>query len=203
MFLLIGTDTNGDGISDAWGMGSGFMQGPDVMATAGHNMWSDNYGWISELRVFKNQNSSTISSTYYYPLSWTLSTAYTNNLDYNFDWAVVTLQNNLGDSTGWFGKGWSSGSLNGKSIIVSGYPGDKSYYQYKSSGTISFTDSYNIKYSADTMGGQSGSPVYDSNNIVWGIHTYGGATINQGNKITEDLYNILQDAYLKGMEKWH
>lgn len=103
--LRLGRDTNGDGVSDTWYLGTGYLEGHDTMATAGHNFWTGS-GWINECCVYVRQNSSTYGNTYYYPASWICSTAYTSNSSdsYNYDWCVVTLQNNLGGSNGWFGK---------------------------------------------------------------------------------------------------
>ena len=203
MYLALGQDTTGNGVANAWGVGTGFMEGPDLLVTAAHCMWSGTYGWVEEMRVHYKQNGSSKNNNYYYPSNWSVPTEYTNNLNYNFDWAVVTLQTNLGDSSGWFGKGTTAGSLAGKAITVAGYPGDRLYYQYKASGTISSSDTYNCFYNADMKGGQSGGPVYDSSNVVWAINTYEGGSFNQGNRITSQLYNIMQQKYLEGIAKWH
>ena len=204
--LRLGRDTNGDGVSDTWYLGTGYLEGHDTMATAGHNFWTGS-DWINECRVYVRQNSSTYGNTYYYPASWICSTAYTSNSSdsYNYDWCVVTLQNNLGGSNGWFGKGTSSGSLVGKYVYIAGYPAEtasKVGKQYVDSGYITYSDDYRIGYSIDTEGGNSGSPVYDSDYISWGIHTSGGTTSNYGVRFTSALYEILQNNYLEGLERW-
>ena len=201
--LLMGQDTNGDGKSDQWFVGTGFLEGPDVMATAGHNFWNSINGWIEECRIYVRQNSATYGNSFYYPYEWTCATNYTEDDDSNYDWCVVTLQNNLGSANGWFGKAWSKSNINGKNVTVSGYPGgSKQGYQYKDSGTTKISTTYQVYYDVDTEGGQSGSPVYDSNGIVWATHTYGSDQYNCGNRITEFLYTILQEKYLEGVEKW-
>lgn len=201
--LRIGQDTTGDGVSDRWYLGTGFLEGPDVMATAGHNFWKPPFAWVDECRIYVRQNSAVYGSSYYYPLEWTCASDYTKNGDANYDWCAVTLQNNLGSTNGWFGKGWSKSDINGKNVTVSGYPGgNKEGYQYKDSGTTRGSTTYIVLYDIDTEGGQSGSPVYDSNGIVWAIHTFGSDQYNGGNRITEWLYNILQEKYLEGVEKW-
>ncbi|NLN82301.1 MAG: hypothetical protein GX136_07150 [Clostridiales bacterium] len=202
--LKLGQDTNGNGVADTWGYGTGFLEGYDVMATAGHCFWGgSSRGWVEECRIYVRQNSGTYGSTFYYPLNWTCAANYTSSGDTNYDWCAVTLQNNLGSANGWFGKGWSSGSINGKSVTVSGYPGDHLGFQYKDNGTTSGSTTYKVLYDIDTAGGQSGSPVYDSNGIVWAIHTYSSSSPNNcGNRITEWLYTILQNKYLEGVKKW-
>ena len=201
--LMLGQDTNGDGVVDSWGLGTGFLEGNDVMVTAGHCFWGGTTnGWVEECRIYVRQNSSTYGNIYYYPASWVCSTAYTSNRNINYDWCAVRLQDNLGAANGWFGKGVSSGSLKGTEVTISGYPAatsSKVGYQYTSSGTITSSTDYRVGYSIDTEGGNSGSPVYDSNGIVWAIHTHGG---NSGTRISSGLYQILQDMYLEGVEKW-
>lgn len=201
--LMLGQDTNGDGVVDSWGLGTGFLEGNDVMVTAGHCFWGGTTnGWVEECRIYVRQNSSTYGNVYYYPASWVCSTAYTSNRNINYDWCAVRLQDNLGAANGWFGKGVSSGSLKGTEVTISGYPAatsSKVGYQYTSSGTITSSTDYRVGYSIDTEGGNSGFPVYDSNGIVWAIHTHGG---NSGTRISSGLYQILQDMYLEGVEKW-
>lgn len=201
--LRLGQDTNGNGTCNAWYLGTGFLEGPDVMATAGHNFWSSSDGWVEECRIYVRQNSSTYGKKFYYPLKWTCPSNYTKSGNTNYDWCAVTLQNNLGSSNGWFGKGWSKSNINGKRVTVSGYPGDHAGFQYKDSGKTKSSTTYKVKYDIDTAGGQSGSPVYDSNGVVWAIHTYSATSPNNcGNRITEWLYTVLQDKYLEGKAKW-
>jgi V8-like Glu-specific endopeptidase len=53
-----------------------------------------------------------------------------------------------------------------------------------------------FEYDIDTVGGQSGAPIYGTNNgqvIAVGIHTNGGALTNSGTRIRSDIYqNILK-----------
>jgi len=204
--LKIGQITSGT-VVNSWVYGTGFLEGNDVMATAGHNMWSASYGWVDDLRIYTKHNSNSYGTSFYHPMSWTCATNYTNGTDKNYDWSAVRLWDNLGGSLGWFGKAWSSGSIANKSVAISGYPTDagKFGYQYKDTGVLSATGItyYLVRYyDIDTSGGQSGSPVFDSNNIAWAIHTTGATSYNYGNRITEWLYTILQNMYLEGRLKW-
>ena len=92
--------------------------------------------------------------------------------------------------------------LTPKSIIgtvtVRGYPGDKAFgTMWTMSGSIESSAPNQLCYSIDTVGGQSGSPVYTSANHVIAIHAYGTgggtacSTLNSGTRITEGLYNLI------------
>ena len=84
--------------------------------------------------------------------------------------------------------------LKSKNITVSGYPDYKAYqyYQYKDSGKLSIDSKYTFSHTCSTRGGESGAPAYDSNNIVWGIHTSGGEKANYGCLITSALFDVIE-----------
>lgn len=208
--LLLGWDTNdADDEINYFNTGTGFLEGYDVMATCAHNFWKADLGWVDDCRIYVRQDSGTYSETdYHHPKQWVCASAYTSDLNANYDWCAVTLWDDLGSSNGWFGKGWNGGQINNRSVTVSGYPYDaatvpeyKWGHQYKDYGTTTDSTDYIIRYDIDTHKGQSGSPVYDSNYIVWAIHTRAyNSELNEGNRITEWLYTILQDKYLEGAE---
>lgn len=206
LMLRLGRDTDGDGSINVWSRGTGFLEGNDVMVTAGHCFWSTTDGWVDECRIYSKQNNPTPNTTYYYPGSWLCSTAYANSTssDSNYDWCVVTLQNNLGGTNGWFGR--KIGEDNPTyGVTISGYPYSegKAGYQYKADGLISSSTTYKYSYTIDTEGGQSGSPIYDSSNDVIGVHTSTTTgTMNHGVRITSGLYDIILNKYLEGVERW-
>lgn len=82
----------------------------------------------------------------------------------------------------------------GDQVTTSGFPGDKQW------GTMWTTQCSVIKetntrlyYDMDTKGGQSGSPVYNSNNEVIAIHTTGAGNSNFGTKINDEYYQFISD----------
>ena len=190
-YLCLGRDNDGDGIAESWSGGTGFMVYSDIMLTAGHCMYGLDGGNVKEMRVYKMQNNSVKDKTYYYPATWWLSTNYKKTADSNYDWCVVELQNSIGNTTGWFGYGVA---LYSKSITVSGYPDYPAYhyYQYKSSGTLTKENTYRFSHTCSTLGGESGSPAFDSNGVVWGIHTSGGTSENYGCLITSSLFDLIE-----------
>ncbi len=209
LMIRLGQDTNSDGRVDSWTRGTAFLEGHAVAATAGHNIWShtSSYGWVEECRIYVRQNSSSLGSTYYEPANWTVPTSFISNEDPNYDWAMLLLTDNLGGSNGWFGKGkGSTVDLDGTLVIISGYPTESTHKngkQYRDyNDIISDFDENRLSYLIDTEAGQSGSPIYDSNYVAWGIHTLGGTSYNYGVQISDWLYDMLQTQYLKGVEKY-
>lgn len=184
-----------------WYYGTGFLEGYDVVATAGHNMWDETYGWVDDCRFYVRQYSGTYSSTdYYHPKEWTCATNFTSDFDLNYDWCAITLWDDLGSSNGWFGKGWSQNDIDDKYITMSGYP--LSYgIQYSGKAYTSDSTTYLVRYNLVVPQGTSGSPIYTSDHIVWAIQTHGySSTKDEGNRITEWLYNILQNKFLAGQK---
>lgn len=198
--LQMGQDTNGDGKSDTWYLGTGFMEGPDCFVTAGHCMWGEEFGNVEEMRLYPRQNDSYYGDVFYYPQQWITPAEYKNGND-NFDWCIVKLQDNLGDSLGWFGK--STRSVLNKEVLVGGYPADYNGRQTTSKGQVIWESTYRLNHTADTKGGSSGGPIYASNGMVYAIHTSGAASYNGGVRITKRMFDIMQRYYLEGIEKWH
>lgn len=87
-----------------------------------------------------------------------------------------------------------------KYITMSGYP--LSYgIQYSGKAYTSDSTTYLVRYNLVVPQGTSGSPIYTSDHIVWAIQTHGySSTKDEGNRITEWLYNILPNKFLDGQE---
>lgn len=199
--IITAWDSDEDGAVDTYEYCSGFMEGPDIMITAGHCVYdSRSGGWATSLVYFPAKNGRT---NQYPPMSATaisLSETYILKESADEDWALVKLDMRIGLETGWFGKGWSPSSLNNLMVAVTGYPTDKAYGEmWSSKGKITSTLTSRLKYDMETYFGESGSPLYDSSGVVWGIHTRGSdffAGNSSGTKITEELYNFLEIQYL-------
>ena len=86
---------------------------------------------------------------------------YGSSIDANYDWCILKFNQNLGGQYGWFGLHGCGTPEIGISVATKGYPSDKTgYEQWCSLGTISAIDGNIAKYSAYTVGGNSGGPVY-------------------------------------------
>lgn len=177
------------------GFGTGFMMGPNLLVTAAHNVYDDvtndnkfNPEFAVEVDVYAGINGESALPTYqYYAESRVISIQkeyylYADSEEYFLsgeeyaDWAVIELDRNLGNETGYYGKieNWHEV---GSSIYSYGYPNfddnDIKRTMWEAHGTI--TGEINSLYLSDidNAGGQSGSPIFmthaNGNTYVCGI----------------------------------
>ena len=173
--------------------------GPDTVATAGHCVHSGGSSgvWSTNVRVFPGRSGSTTPYGSCTARRLYSVTGWTANGDTNYDYGAVKLNCSIGSTVGWFGLHWQSASLTGQPTIIDGYPGDKPYTQWGSNDVVRETDDRKLQYDNDTVGGMSGSPVYNSvacNPCAIAIHTngvFGGSPHNRGTRIVEPVFNNL------------
>lgn len=175
------TSQNSETTSDY--VGTGFAVGYNLCATARHCI-TDNYGnWVTNFKAYYGYNGeadtysnllTNVTGYVYYPQyikgyneDGTIQT------DWEYDIAFVVWGNRTVEQTGCFGM--SSDISVGTAIQTAGYPADlrNGLRMYKDSGMVSSLTDRKIWYSnITTFGGQSGSPVYDTNLYVYGVHTH-------------------------------
>lgn len=191
--------TAADGSS--W-IGTGWFIGARTLVTAGHCVFIKNSGvpgrdgWVRSIRVMPGRNGSTLPYGSATSTAFRSVTGWTNRGDHNFDYGAIILPTNLGSTVGWFGFGvYSDSQLVGSTINISGYPGDKpAGTQWYHSNRVTAVNATKVYYVVDTMGGQSGSAVYQIRNgarYAVAVHAYGGATANHGTRINREVFNNL------------
>ena len=190
-------DVNNDGvIDDEVGVASGFVNGYSSVVTNGHVIYDETINkWCEYAEVTAARNGDN-SAPFGTQTSTTIHTsvAWIEEGDFNQDWAIIEIEEELGKRTGCLGLRGTRSSLNGTAVTLTGYPGDKPNTMWTASGTI--TSSYDawLEYDCDAISGQSGSPVYDANRKVLAIHSAeGDPTCNGGVRITEWLFNTLME----------
>jgi glutamyl endopeptidase len=189
---------------------TGWMISRDTMLTAGHCVNSGGNGstngtWYSGLRFSPGRNGASAPYGYCGVRYSTSFVGWVRDGSEAHDAAVVKLNCSVGTRTGWFGQWWQSASLNGLFARVQGYPGDKPQTQWLSTGSITNTATYQVFYRNDTVGGMSGSPIWQnrangsafcSGVCGYGIHAYGlhnGAphsNNNHGTRHTQAKFNV-------------
>jgi len=193
---------------------SGAMISPYHALTAGHCVYDhDEDDWADSVDVSPGMdgedNSDGDSNGRFYgtasAIHFRTYTAWTQNEDANHDWALLTLDRRVGNTTGWLGYEWRSDDddFDGMSVNTAGYPGDLDFGErmYRAFGQTDHATALKLYYSGntglDTAGGQSGSSVWrfdsaaDSRYVV-AVHAYGGTTLNSGTRITNGKFDDLQ-----------
>lgn len=190
--------------------GSGFMIGPNALATAAHNLYSiKDKAYVKSVNVApaRSGSSKPYGSENVSASSMTVSSSYLAGKS-SEDWAIITLKNNLGSKTGWLGLHWQSNNYSSSQLVYAyGYPSqingvDAKYKMCKSSGHIKSQTSKYLKGDWDLTGGFSGGPLVEyisgSGYVAIGIHK-DGSTVDGSQyptsytgalRITQSLYTL-------------
>lgn len=181
-------------------IGTGWLISPRTIITAGHCVYMhDQGGWAKSIEVIPGLNDayrpyqSGVSTTFKSVTGWTSSKNREN------DYGAIILPSNYrpGDQTGYFGFSVKDDSYLMSAVLnLSGYPGDKGgNQQWFMALKPKSVSSRVITYDIDTMGGQSGAPVWikvgEARSCV-GIHTNGHSSGNSATRIVTAVFNNLQ-----------
>lgn len=171
-------------------IGTGFFVGPRTVLTAGHCVYIHGRGWARSIRLVPGANGDEApfgalsSGDLRSVRGWTEKRLRTH------DYGAIILPRSYttGERIGWFGyANLPDAELSQAIVNLSGYPGDKPpKTQWFHGREVTRIDQRTITYLIDTMGGQSGSPVWrikDGQRHVVGIHTNGDASGNSATRI--------------------
>lgn len=186
---------------------TGWLIAADTVVTAGHCVHSGGKrgGWynVSAFRVYPGRDGSSVPFGSCTAKRLYSNTGWTEQASSQHDFGAIKLDCDIGLTTGWFGYFWTNGSLVGRRAVVSGYPGDKPLTQWRSVGEVDASRTFEVFYQNDTLGGQSGSPVYyDHPNCgicAMAVHAYGiygrkpYADHNHGTRITQSVARMFRD----------
>lgn len=179
--------------------GTGFFIGPRTLATAGHCVYLHGQGgWATKIEVIPGANGST--RPYGSAVSSQLRSVggWVNGKKPEYDYGCIVLPPGAfgGRNVGQFSVGvLSPKDLLAKPAVLAGYPGDKPFAElWGMTRKIKTVSPKTLTYDIDTMGGQSGAPVYIKRNgirTVVGIHNYGAITGNSATRVTSEVYQRL------------
>ena len=191
--------------------GTAFLEGPNLIVTAGHCLYADvtnedeyqdnkfNPTFPDEVIFYPAKNGVTnpyggISITEIH-----IDESYYTNCNTSNDWGACTLESNIGNTVGWNGKISCYYEQNHDATIW-GYPlevnGQTQYSMWQDTDKLTALEDGELNYLIDASGGQSGAPIVvnlDSGSYVCGIHTYGsGTSYNIGTQINNFMFSFLQ-----------
>jgi glutamyl endopeptidase len=176
-------------------VGTGWFIGARTVMTAGHCVYSKaDGGWAKSIEVVPGMDGNSRPYGSQVGTSFRSVTGWTQDGKPEFDYGAIILPNcNLGNTVGWFGfANLSDASLNNMYVNTSGYPADKPYgTQWFNGGQITNVQERKIYYMIDTIGGQSGSPVWrflNGERHAVGVHAYGGCP-NSATRITKAVFD--------------
>jgi glutamyl endopeptidase len=189
------------------GFCSGWLIGPDTVATAGHCVYEPGVGWYTGHTIYPGYDGSSAPHGSC-GVSWLATVnGWANSADETYDYGVIKLNCDVGYAVGWFGFMKKTDTMNNYPTTITGYPGDKpNYQQWQSHDKVRVTEAKQLYYFNDTYGGMSGSPVwFDENKPTTGtygpygiaIHAYGmhgrspHSKHNHGTRIDASVYKNL------------
>src|SRR6185436_12408318 len=189
--LLITARDNSRWIGTAW-----FIS-PRTLATAGHCVFirssgvAGRDGWVKRITVIPGRNGgqrpfgAKDSTTFRSVTGWTTSG------NENTDYGAIALPEAFAADLGVFGFGvFTDADLLTVDATVSGYPSDKPGTQWFHSRRVTEVGPQKVFYDIDTVGGQSGAPVFRTLNgkpTAVAVHAYGRMSSNPGTRIEKTV----------------
>jgi V8-like Glu-specific endopeptidase len=192
-------------------LGTGWFAAPRTVITAGHCVFDpiELGGWAKSIKLIpgRDDDEEPFGSTE--SLRFSTTDTWLASQDPDFDYAAIYLDTDLGAKVGTFGIAvLPDAELANRLVNVSGYPVSpgNGRQQYFHANRVKAVTARRLFYDVDTIGGQSGSPVWayldDHSDVptVVAIHAYGigGApanlqvVANSGPRILPDVLDVLK-----------
>jgi glutamyl endopeptidase len=169
---------------------TGTLVGRKHVLTAGHNIYSkENGGWPTQVEVIPGLDGTYMPFGKVYATKFQSFLYWVDSKDPNYDLALVTVNVEVGDTTGWLGMG-KSNKLVGLDVTLSGYPMDleAGAAQYYSADKVMTSNSAMITYGIDADGAQTGGAIQKSaKGQLYAAAVHIGATggMNRGVRLNE------------------
>ena len=198
-------------------IGTGWFVAPRTLMTAGHCVFDplELGGWAKRITVMPGRNGDaplpfgTAQSS-----SFSTTDRWQQAQEEDYDYAAIHLDEDLGTTAGTFGIAvLPDAELKDRLVNVSGYPVEpgEGRAQYFHSNRVKALTARRLFYDIDTMGGQSGSPVWayldgSPDPVVVGIHAYGvggvpadlNVVANSGPRILPEVLEVIKEWIARG-----
>jgi glutamyl endopeptidase len=180
--------------------GTGFFVTPFLLLTAGHCVYGRangvSLGWAESIQIFPGRNGTSAPFGQLSHRRIFSTKGWVNEARSDFDYGAIAVNPDelRGRSPGYLGLRLATNEeLRRAPVTIAGYPGDQGlvgglYYDVRSLEGLS--PSF-LTYEADTTAGQSGGPIFrsqDEIHEVVGIHTTGGEVSNWGLRLNQDMW---------------
>ena len=173
---------------------NGFMTDKDRLLTAAqclmcekHSKWADRITFY-----FGYKNSRNYSYKYTGGWSAYVGNDFSGGFSTSYNYGIMKLDKNIGNSTGWFGThwGWSDSQLESKYLYVAGYQ-DGGTMKYDS-GYVNAQDSQRMVFRFDVGRGGAGGPIFGTDDYAVGIMIADNSSNNIGYRLTSSMYKEYQ-----------
>lgn len=181
--------------------GTGWMAAPDIVITAGHNVFShQGHGWATGgIEVSPGRDGQVTHFPVTEAAEIDAFPGWAETLDPARDLGVIRLRDpDLGRRTGWFGiLDLTDADLAEKPLIHSaGYPGHVGRTQWMDQGRVGGFSTAFLRYRLDSVPGQSGSPIFmrfrNGQRRVVATHVYGDTAHNLGRRLTGPAFEVVR-----------
>lgn len=187
-------------------LGTGFLAGPRLVLTAGHNLYKHEFApaFAQIVYVYPGLAGDRRQTPFPWAAAERLLTveAWTTDANRDFDFGGIVLPTPLGTTAGWLSVSqFTEGTLQSMTVTVSGYPKDEPRTAFQGRGLTQWRDasrltveSNRLLHTADSSEGQSGSPLFgyfpdkqDKFQAV-GIHNWGYSAYNAATRINAAVF---------------
>jgi glutamyl endopeptidase len=195
---LIVTFKNGQKFS-----GTGTLVGRKHVLTAGHMIYShENGGWPTMVEVIPGLDGTYMPFGKVYATKFQSFLYWVDSKDPNYDLALVTVNVEVGDTTGWLGMG-KSNKLVGLDVTLSGYPMDleSGAGQYFGAGKVASSNSAIVTYGIDADMAQTGAAIQRTAKgqlYAAAVHIGSSNGMNRGVRLNEFRLSYLKSWVKEG-----
>ncbi len=180
---------------------TGWMIGPSALATAAHCIYQGGHPYRVVVKPAMNSaDPEQLPFGACAVESQIVPDAWVRSRDLQYDYGVLRLGCTAGLQTGTLGFKATSGDWMGKTLRLSGYPGDKpGRTMWTALGQVTSSSAKGLYYDIDMWPGQSGSPVWDTSDpscpycvVAINSSQFPAPTMNFGARIDLAAFDFLQ-----------
>jgi len=188
--------------------GSAVLVGASQALTAGHVVYDSRHGgWATDVEVIPGFDLGFAPFGSVFADEIRSFSGWTDDRDFAYDFALLDLDDTVGDFTGWMGLAVRTDAELGDNLLnTAGYPsdlddGEGMWYSADYAARIE-ADALRLNGTFDAAQGQSGSGVWlreEDDRVVVGIVSTETRKHNVASRVTPDIFDTL-DAWLDGFD---